>query len=302
MNKNQNEFTVIFDGRVELINAEVLISNLLNTTNILGEINKELKGPKINISIKPFELGSFDIIYAIAHVATISGLLDSIVKNYDAYLGLLISILSNIFKLKKFLGEENPKEVLQEGSKIKIIRSDNTSITVDARTFNFYKSNIFINDALNKSFRLIDKNEDIEAFLIKDKEKNELFRVSRKDFKRMYLPNPLIEEGIQYKVIEDAKLVIFKIVFGPGYKWAFIYEETKINAYISDKDFFHEMKQHAFQEGDYFIAKMKIKQKYDKRIRTFINEDYEIMEIKEHIKIGEQQAFDFPAGKDNNEK
>ena len=304
MTKNQNEFKVIFDGKLELISAEVLISNLLNTTNILGEVNKEFKGPKIDISIKPFAPGSFEIIYAIAQAASVSGLLNTLIKNYDVYLGQLISILSNIFKLKKFLGGEKPKGALLEGDKVKITRNDNAQIYVDNRAYNIYKSNNFINDSLNKSFRMIDKNEKIEAFLIKDKENKELFEAKREEFKEMYAPNSLLEEGEQYKIDEDAKLVIFKIVWEPGYKWGFIYEGVKISAYIKDEDSFNKIKSDGFYEGDYFIARLKITQKYDEKYKVFINSDYEIEEIKKHIKTGEQKELSFhkEKGKDDDEK
>ena len=293
MSNNQNEFKVIFDGKLELISIEVLISNLTNTTNILREINREFEGPKIDISIKPFAPGSFEIIYAIAQAALASGLLDTLIKGYDAYLEQLISTLSKIFNLKKFLGGEKPKEALQEGDKVKITRNDNSIIYVDNRTYNFYKCNNFINDSLNKSFRKIDENEEIEAFLIKDKEDKELFEAKREEFKEMYAQNPLIEEGEQYKIVEDARLVIFKIVWEPGYKWGFIYEGTKINAYIKDEESFNKIKADGFYEGDYFIARLKITQRYDEKVKTYINDDYEIEEIKEHIKIPKQKSLGF---------
>lgn len=293
MNKNQNEFKVIFDGEVELVSTDILISNLLSTTHILQELNKELKGPKIDISIRPFALGSFEIVYAVVHASIVSGLLSVLTKSHLEYLKSLISIALDIFKIKKHLGGEKPAECIQEGNKVRIKNNFGTILIADGRALDYYKNNTSINEFLNRAFRSIEHQENIESMKVTDKENKELFNVERKDFKNMYAPNKLLEEGEKYKIIDDAKLVIFKIVWEPGYKWGFIYEGIRINAYIKDEDSFNKIKTNGFYEGDYFIAKLKITQRYDERVKTFINTDYEIEEIKDHIKAPKQKVLNF---------
>lgn len=288
MNKDQNEFKVIFDGEVELISTEVLISNLLNTSQILQEVSKELKGPKIDISIRSFAPGSFEIAYAIAHATIISGILSALTKSNLEYLKTIISIAVDIHKIKKHLGGEKPAECVQEGHMFKIKNNYGDIIIVDGRALNNYKNSTSINESLNKTFRSVDQHENIKGVKLTDKQNNELFKVERKDFKKMHSRNELIMEDVKEKIVKNSKLVLHKVVFERGYKWAFIYEGNLISAYIKDEVFYKNIDNYKFGSGDFFDADLKIIQKYDEHYKAYMNIDYEVIKVND-IKEKEHQ-------------
>lgn len=288
MNKNQNEFKVVFDGEVELISTEVLVANLLHTTRILEEINKELKGPKIEITIKPFAPGSFEIIYAVIHVIGVTGLLTALTKGSLEYLKMLIDVVIDIYKLKKHLEGKPPIDCKQEGNKIKVKNNYGNIIIVDGRAYENYKNNVSINDSLNQTFRAIEQNENIQGFKLTDKENKELFLAERKDFEKMFSRNELLMVDVKEKIVKNAKLVLHKVVFKEGYKWAFIYEGNLISAYIKDEDFFKNLYRYKFGKGDCFDADLKIIQKYNEHYKAYINIDYEVIKVNK-IKEGEEQ-------------
>jgi len=54
-----------------------------------------------------------------------------------------------------------------------------------------------------------------------------------------------------------------------------------------------------FSKGDTIIAELHITQVYDKSIQTYVNKEYVIAEIKQHIPRGSQTSW-FEPPKENN--
>jgi len=294
MNKNRNEFKIIFEGDVEELDTDILIANLFNTTTMLQEVNKELKSQyKLEIKIKPFAIGSFNITYSIIAAGLLDAFVKAISSGASEYLKRLITIVIDQFNLKKFLGGKKPVAYTEKGNITQVENNYGNIINVDKISFNIYKDNLITNDAMIRQCRALKKGGYIDKFSIKDEEGKLLLEIDKKEFDLMCEQNELIEEGERQKIVEDAKLVIFKIVWESGYKWGFIYDGVKISAHITDEDSFNKIKSNGFYEGDYFIARLKIIQRYDERVKTFINIDYEIEEIKEHIKTPKQKPLDF---------
>jgi hypothetical protein len=123
---NKKEFVVIFKGDIGYLDSDILISNLLTTTNIIQEINKELGGKEINISIKPFAPGSFEVLYAIAHVGVVSGLFNAIANTNIDNLNFILKILGDILNIKKILSGKKPTSIVENGNKVTVsnVRGD----------------------------------------------------------------------------------------------------------------------------------------------------------------------------------
>jgi len=286
MQINGEEFNVIFKGELETIDSEILIANLLTTSQIIQEINKEIGGKEIEISIRTFAPGSFEIAYIIAHVTVISGLFGAIAVTDISTLRMILDILGDIFKLKKLLIGKKPTRTYDVGgNKIKIENENGNIIIINNPSFKIYSQNPHINEAINKGFKNLEKNEEIVEYKITKKDGKDLFGAKREEFKNLYAPNEFIEESKKEIIKEKAKLSIFKIVFEKGYKWTFIYEGQKINALINDEDFYKKIDTYEFKDGDYFEATLKITQIFDSRYKTYINTDYEVTKITDHIKI-----------------
>jgi len=290
MSQHENGLKVIFDGDVSGLNSEVLIANLISTANILQEVNKNLKGPKLEIYIKPFAPGSFTIYYGLLFSSVASGLVGSLSRGGLEY---LIHVITQLFKLKQFLKGKKPVEVIQEGNDIRIKNNYGNVLVLDHRVVDQYKNSGPINDSLNKMFRTLEEEEKIDSFQLFDQDDKELFRADRTDFPGMRTKNEMLLEDAKEKTINNAILVVYRIVFAEDRKWAFVFQDTIISAYITDHAFFEHLNDYRFGNGDCIEADLKILQKYDEIAKAYINIDYEVVKIHKIEPRKEQKKLEF---------
>ena len=182
---NKEEFNVIFRGDIEYIDSEILLANLLTTTEIIQEINKELEGKEIEIYIKPFAPGSFEISYILAHVGFVSGLFNVISGTNISGLKFILNIFRDILNLKKLLGGKKPQEIIQHENKVEIKSAQGNTITVIDKSLNIYMNNVHIESAINKGFKNLEKNEAITDYVIEEKDGKVLFDVNREQYKNL---------------------------------------------------------------------------------------------------------------------
>lgn len=296
MGKDSGRFMVTFGGDIETLNSDILIANLLSTTRIIQEINEHISSGKeqINISIAPFSKGSFEIGYTIIHLAFVTGFVKLIAGGGASYAKNIFDIFVDLHKIKNFLGGKKAQEVINHGAKVTIKDNHGTINIFNAPAFDLYRNNPTISENMNKSFRGLQKNEKIKNYQLKDHEDRPALTIERKEFNILYAPNEYIEENKRIKYDDNAKLIIFKIVWEQGYKWSFVYQERKISALITDEDFYSRIiSSDSFREGDYFEARLKITQAFDYKINAFVDEDYEVTNIWHHIPSMHQQNIPY---------
>ncbi len=296
MGKETGSFKITFGGEIETLNSDILIANLLSTTRIVQEINESISSGKeqINISIEPFARGSFIIGYTIVHLAFVSGFVNLIAAGGTSYVKTIFDIFVDLHKIKNFLGGKKAQEVINQGTQVTIKDNHGTINFFGSTAFDLYKNNPVISENMNKSFRGLQKNEKIENLQLKDHEDKLALTIERKEFNKLYAPNEYIEESKRVKYDENANLIIFKIVWERGYKWAFIYHERRISALITDEEFYARIVQSdSFREGDYFEGRLKITQAFDFKINAFIDEDYAVTNIWKHVPAMHQQNIPY---------
>lgn len=87
---------------------------------------------------------------------------------------------------------------------------------------------------------------------------------------------------------------MFKLVWEASNKWGFVWNGLKIQAYIKDDNFFKRVDSgEKFAKGDSLIADIKVYQIYEHSIGNWINDYYEITEIKKHTSRPEQVELTF---------
>ncbi|MBU1031313.1 hypothetical protein KKE03_00075 [Patescibacteria group bacterium] len=292
--KLQSGFTIKFDGQLNQVDVNTLISSLMSTSAVLQEINKELAPTnKIDIKIVALSKGSFDIKYVIDTIAPLLPLLASISpKDTLENAKLIIEILAQLLHLKKIFKESEPTEVTQlKNGKVQI-GTNSGNITVYQPTYNIYSRNQIANDALSKGFEALQNEPSIEELSLLDPNGGVLFDAKRDDFTGMASRRNILFGKTREEVDEDAQLFIFKLVFESNYKWEFYYKGNKISAVIQDEDFYNLIESgEKFAKGDILVAKLKINQIFEPSVDTFVNESYELLEVKEHIPRAEQQKL-----------
>ena len=96
---------------------------------------------------------------------------------------------------------------------------------------------------------------------------------------------------------EETQVYIVKPSFDPKLKWDVLYKGIRITAWMRDKEFQSRIERgERFAKGDILTVELKVHQKLDPSLGTYINKSYEIVRVKEHIPRAEQKSlFELPA-------
>jgi len=119
----------------------------------------------------------------------------------------------------------------------------------------------------------------------------------KEDFESMSSDVGEVEQKRQIEVKQDQELFVFKIVFEKKHKWEFFYKGNRIYATINDEDFTEKVGKGeiAFRSGDRMIANLEINQVFNETANVFVNNDYFITKVINHIprSISTQESLDF---------
>lgn len=285
-NKIFNElYTFHFGCKNHEIDSITLGNSLIYLSTILNEVNNVLHtGKKIEIKIKSFQPGSFEVPFELIETV-IAGVLCNV---NTSYISSIINILKEFIEVKIKLKGEEPL-CIEKKEKEMILKSNtgdnfNVSLTVG----NIILNNPTINDSFNKKIKIINTDKNISDFEIKNSENQSIVKISKDNFKYFiedYNIQELLDKSENEKIKEEeASLNIYKIVFESSLKWSFIYKGNKINAIILDEKFNNKVQTgEKFACGDILKVNLKIFQEYDSFANTYKNKNYEITKVVEHI-------------------
>jgi hypothetical protein len=289
--KPNKELRVEFEGQIQMVDVNTLMSCLLNTSTIIEEINKELakdlsNESKLQIQIKPFEKGSFDIIFCLADAQIMNGISKMFSADTLGYLSNIITILTGLFQVKQFIGGVEPEQLksIDKGENIEIVNSTG-SIHVDKRTYNIYIQNSTVNDSLNNCFNSLGDIPNIDSYNLYDENNNKLIEIKRDEFKAMSEKNKQHEQYLNInsttKIVDkgEVKLTVIKLDFEKN-KWSFYYEGNRINAKITDKNFFVNINNYSFKKASIITAYLTIIQNYNNDYGVYENKEYLLTQIR----------------------
>ncbi len=284
------KFNIKFDKADHAIDAETYAKSLLAMTSVMTEVNYQSKSNhNINIDVTAQSPGSFDVELVIRAVKDLFS--DESVQ----YLSGLVTIVGGLFGLRKIWHKADQEKTETNGDQVSI-KNTNGDVMYKTTTniYNIYMSNQAIQDSLTDNFRALEKDETVQGFEINHE--GETTRVDRDEFHEMAKPVQ-VQLPDQDIVEVPASLVIVKLVFeGSNRKWDFLYNGTKISATIQDKDFWSQIDNgKSFAKGDTMVATLRIIRRYDPTVGAFINDDYQVINIRGHNPRGERQqaGFDF---------
>ncbi len=99
MSKTNSEFKIKFGGESHQIDSNILVNNLIHTTSIIQEINRNLDtGKKVDLKIKALEKGSF-IVHIDIDTTTIETLKNLLTKDNIETASLLIASFVGLIEL-----------------------------------------------------------------------------------------------------------------------------------------------------------------------------------------------------------
>jgi hypothetical protein len=274
-------------GSIEQMDMNILLTNLLNISNVLEEINKSiLPNKKIKINITAVEKGSFIVDIELFH-QILNDIKDFFSNSEVQGIGIVSAAFIELLRLKKETKGKKPESIVYKDNEAII----NGNVTVNKNTYNIYSKNEKINSSIQNTFEAIADEPNIEAFEVKQIDnKIPNFIINRNEFNIMQASNELLKE--KEKTIEEnnVELQIFKVVFESGRKWEFIYGGFKISAKIQDELFLRKVTsgEERFGKGDILKANIRITQIFDEEAGVYLNKEFFIMKIIDHIKPPEQ--------------
>lgn len=281
-NKHNSNFEIVFGGEAHDIDVDVLIESVVNYSLIIQEVSAHISPKtKVNIRIKAPEKGSFIISMDIV-TDTVTSLFS---QDVVAYGSGLITILGGVVGLYRFFAKNGKDHKVQEiNNKMKITAKNNATITVENNTFNIYQESPKIREKIRSTFEKMQQYEEIKSFELRSSTTPEL-KIEKDDFPMMASKENEVEKNRRISSKENQELHLFKIVFEENYKWEFYYEGHKIFVSMKDVSFFEKIKsgEIAFRSGDRLIANIEIDQVFSDAANTYVNEDYRIVKIIEHI-------------------
>lgn len=290
----KEELLIKFDGELNQVDANTLISSLACVVTIVNEVSQEVSPEhKIDIKINAINKGSF-----IINLEFITQLLNDaqslLTKDNIQVLGEIVGIIGGLLGLRKFLKGKKPKEVKESNQEVAITNSDGNHLTLQKNIYNIYNSNININEALNNNFESLTNDPSITKYKLLTKDNKSIFEADKKEFSELVYQEKIEEILPEEKIIKIRTFLhIFKIVFDNKYKWEFIYRGDKISAYVADDEFFNKIdKGEKFSKGDTLEVEIEITQSFDKGANTYLNKCYKVLKVFSHIPRTEQQKLE----------
>ncbi|MBI4681351.1 MAG: hypothetical protein HY753_09180 [Nitrospirae bacterium] len=281
-------YHLYFGTKAEEIDPITLATSLLSLTTVVDELNRELHtNKKIELKVKPFKPGSFDVPVEFVQLSLAAVLSSSNLS----YINQIIEYFVNLLNLRKHLKSQRPQKVNQIGDKVEVTNHDGNVLIANNITLNIYEKNTSLGEALDRQFQILEQDKSISDFRITDDKKNPVTEVTREDFKYLkeYHEEPKVEISKKGTIPEQAKLNIFKVVFDEKSKWDFFYRGIKISAKIQDEVFNRRVIDgEKFANGDLLEVELEIDQEYDETANTFANKAYRILKVLGHIPRSEQ--------------
>lgn len=300
--ESNNEYKLKFDGEGHQLDAATLGYSLLNFVEIVKQANSELEtGKQIDVRVKAHEPGSFLVNFGF-YASDLDGIYKLLtpdnLKAAGAAVSALIAVVTGIFKLRKHLKGEPPKEVLPQNNELSLKDSSGNTITVDRRVYNLYFGNDKVKGAVTEIFKTLNADEAVTGFEIIDSKEQPLFQASREDFASMAIAPGEPPELKRNLPVPDATLSIIKPSFERRLLWEVAYLGNKIFVAIKDEEFLKRVDngEESFAKGDVLEVEMSIEQVFDPSLNTFMNKTHEAVRVKSHKPRPRQRQISFDDG------
>lgn len=290
---SEDSFKIKFDGELNDINVLTFLSSIKNFNDLLQEINLELNrknnlNTNIEVRIKALEKGSF-----IANIEILKTINETLFSGAGiAYVSGIVTIMSGIFGLRKFLKSKKPTKIENHDDKnIKIANNSGNVLIIENFTFDLYDKNVNIYNAISQTFSALKQDKNISGFELRDKQDKSFFETKEFEFEELSETID-IESGEKRIKSELATLNIIKVCFEKNLKWQFYYKGMKITASLLDEGFYKRINDgEQFAKGDTLEVELNIKQEFDETVNTFVNKSFEIIKIINHIPRNKQLSL-----------
>ncbi|NPV89214.1 MAG: hypothetical protein HPY50_00375 [Firmicutes bacterium] len=294
--KNHLELKVTYEGQLQQIDVDTLITSLLHLAEMLKSISaKVMPSERLRINIVTTEKGSFSVLLELSQAAStfFNTFFGTPVQSLDT-IANIIEILIALLALKKFLKGKTPDNLINQNNGCVIIIINKSEMVVHDNVFRIYSSDQEANDHIENLFEKLSENSEIEGLEI-DGNIAGSFRAERKDFSELAKTNEMLESEESKEPILNVEVAILKLVFQKSRKWEFIYQGNKISAHIVDNNFWNQVDSgHAqFAKGDILTVDLEVTKAFDHDVNCMVNKAYKVTKVSHHQPRAQQNQL-FP--------
>ncbi|MEZ4941805.1 MAG: hypothetical protein R3D58_13075 [Saprospiraceae bacterium] len=285
------DFKIEFSGDSHELDLNTLLTSLLNFSNVIQEVQQQIApDAKVDIKVRAPERGSFLIDLMLSAPDAVGRALSLFTKDNVSLVESVFSIFVDTISIKKHLGGEPPKEVIETGDgQTSIENNSGQIIIVNQPVFNIYSENPKIDAFLSKSFQAIKNEEAIESLKVVKDEKPAI-EIPNSSFEKMAAAGFASEIAERRTKVNSGVIIrAYRFSFEDYGKWGFVYEGEKITAKVSDQDFIQRVENNEpFAKGDVLKVDLAITQEYDKAVQEYLNKSFEVVKVIEHIHAARQ--------------
>lgn len=291
----QQAVTVKFGGNINGVDVDTFTRTVLAYTAVARAAIADIDASRgLDVQIGATRPGCLEVTLNLnADVAR--GILD-IVSAAAPVLPQIMQTVAEYYKLTKFLGENGSPAtttIKGDGESTVITAGNNASITINRNTYNIYTDNPKVGKAVSASFKELGNNPDIEYVEISGGPKGEeapAFRAESEEFEAIASAPQYAGEDTKTATLENQHLTVLRVLLKRSTKcmWQFAWNGIPISANVADPDFVNNLDSYSFSIGDVMEVDLRVTQRYDREMKAFINERYEIAKV--HGKHGAPQT------------
>lgn len=211
----------------------------------------------------------------------------------------MISTISDLLSIKKFLGGAKPLEIEKTEDNKTIVTNNRGDVKViNSQSGDIIFNNPVINVTINNTIGTIGADKDVTGIKFISDLNAKQIEIPKNIFKdlsenRLDTSDEIIQLDEDKRVVtkQNEPLSIFKIVFDEKNKWQFLTKfGHKISAIIKDNTFFESVKKNDvyFGFGDVMFVDLEITQEFNQIAKAYENKSYTITAIKEIRHNGKQ--------------
>lgn len=294
----KNGFVIHYGGALHSVEANTFANSLVAIARVFEETNCILfPDLKIEMRVEALAQGSFR-----PRIRLFTSSLLSHITPFLPEKNQLIFVVLGILSLHQCTGD-NPASITINSDTV-VFSNEKGKLEIPRTAYDSAKKlsdNKTIKAAIEQNFSIIASDPSITSFGFTQETDSEdfLFYETQTNFNR-YVSQEQKEEDEDRRVVEqDAELKLLKVILEKGSrKWEFVWNGFKISAPVTADKFWEDLRLRKIQiaQGDSIQAVLKIYQVRDPYSGAFLNERYEVSDVKEYCKVLRQRddLFDKP--------
>lgn len=288
-----DNFVIHYGGQLQSIQANTFANSLVNVARIIEEINYHLHPDcKVEIRVETLAPGSFR-----PKIKIISGSLVSKIKSFLPAKDQTIQVLLALFALWPSLFS-SPQNITINHNEVIIVNNGNQLILpkeIYDHAKNIGTNNKEVQKAMTQNFEVLASDSSIESFgAVRETDSHEfLVKIPHQKFLEYSEAIKPQDDAQRIEEYENVELRLLKVILEKGSrKWDFVWNGIRISAPILDENFWEKMKHKEIQisQGDSITAKLRVYQVLEPYSSVYLNDKYEVTEVKNYNKSLRQRG------------